>query len=81
MRDLKRVIVGTTVLEKEVAYPTDSRLLEAGHRKLVLPSQKRETPCGMQGASGPLSAVVFVGLARVGDVTSKLTKGRYRSVA
>ncbi len=38
--DLKRVIVDTTVQEKAVAYPTDSRLLEAGRRKLVVLSKR-----------------------------------------
>ena len=42
---------------------------------------KTRNPCGMQGSSGPQSAVITVGLARVRDVSSKLTKGRYRSVA
>ena len=42
---------------------------------------KNAKPLRRQGSSGPLSAVVAVGLARPGDVTSKLTKGRYRSVA
>ena len=42
---------------------------------------KTRNPCGMQGSSGPQRAVVAVDFARVGDVKSKLTKGRYRSVA
>lgn len=33
--DLKRIIVDTTVQEKNVAYPTDSRLLEVARQKLV----------------------------------------------
>ena len=33
--DLEQVIVDTTVMEKAVAYPTDSRLLEAARHKLV----------------------------------------------
>lgn len=33
--DLKRIIVDTTVQEKNVAYPTDSRLLEVAREKLV----------------------------------------------
>src|SRR5699024_4188835 len=33
--DLKRVAVDTTVQEKDVAYPTDSRLLETARTKLV----------------------------------------------
>ena len=40
VRELKRVIVDTTVQEKAVAYPTDSRLLEVGRRKLVLLSKR-----------------------------------------
>ncbi|WP_042805022.1 IS5 family transposase, partial [Xanthomonas citri] len=35
-RELSRVIVDTTVQEKAIAYPTDSRLLEVARRKLVL---------------------------------------------
>jgi len=34
-RDLKRVIVDTTVQEKAIAHPTDSRLMEVARRKLV----------------------------------------------
>lgn len=33
--DLKRVVVDSTVQEKNVAHPTDSRLLEVSRRKLV----------------------------------------------
>ena len=33
--DLEQVIVDTTVMEKAVAYPTDSRLLEVARHKLV----------------------------------------------
>lgn len=33
--DLKRIIVDTTVQEKAIAYPTDSRLLEVARKKLV----------------------------------------------
>lgn len=40
VHDLKRVIVDTTVQEKAVSYPTDSRLLEVGRRKLVLLSKR-----------------------------------------
>ena len=40
VHDLKRVIVDTTVQEKAVSYPTDSRLLEVGRRKLVLSSKR-----------------------------------------
>ncbi|SMR01987.1 IS1478 transposase [Xanthomonas fragariae] len=35
-RELSRVIVDTTVQEKAIAYPTDSRLLEVARKKLVL---------------------------------------------
>ena len=34
-KDLERVIVDTTVQEKAIAFPTDSRLLEVARRKLV----------------------------------------------
>lgn len=33
--DLKRIVVDSTVQEKDVAYPTDSRLLEVDREKLV----------------------------------------------
>ena len=33
--DLKRVTVNTTVMEKNIAHPTDARLFEAARRKLV----------------------------------------------
>lgn len=39
-RELSRVIVDTTVQEKAVAHPTDSRLLEVARRKLVLLSRR-----------------------------------------
>ena len=39
-RDLDRVIIDSTVQEKVIAFPTDSRLLEVGRRKLVLVSQR-----------------------------------------
>lgn len=39
-RDLDRVIIDSTVQEKAIAFPTDSRLLEIGRRKLVLVSQR-----------------------------------------
>ena len=35
-KDLERVIVDSTVQEKAIAYPTDSRLLDVARRKLVL---------------------------------------------
>lgn len=34
-RDLKRITVDTTVMEKNIAHPTDARLYEAARRKLV----------------------------------------------
>lgn len=40
-RDLQRVIVDSTVQEKAVAYPTDSRLLEIARRKLVQFARKQ----------------------------------------
>ena len=33
--DLKKVIVDTTVMEKNIAHPTDARLYETARRKLV----------------------------------------------
>lgn len=39
-RELSRVIVDTTVQEKAIAHPTDSRLLEVARRKLVLLSRR-----------------------------------------
>ena len=33
--DLKRVTVDTTVMERNIAHPTDARLFEAARRKLV----------------------------------------------
>ena len=39
-----RVIVDTTVQEKAVAYPTDSRLLEGARKKLVTLAQRHELP-------------------------------------
>ncbi len=38
-RELSRVIVDTTVQEKAIAHPTDSRLLEVARKKLVLLAQ------------------------------------------
>ncbi|RBG57611.1 IS5/IS1182 family transposase, partial [Xanthomonas oryzae pv. oryzae] len=35
-RELSRVIVDTTVQEKAIAHPTESRLLEVARKKLVL---------------------------------------------
>ncbi len=39
-RELSRVIVDSTVQEKAIAHPTDSRLLEVARRKLVLLSKR-----------------------------------------
>ncbi|WIX08707.1 transposase [Xanthomonas oryzae] len=39
-RELSRVIVDTTVQEKAIAHPTDSRLLEVARKKLVLRRQR-----------------------------------------
>ena len=39
-RELLRVIVDTTVQEKAIAHPTDSRLLEVARKKLVLMSRR-----------------------------------------
>lgn len=39
-----RVIVDTTVQEKAVAYPTDSRLLEGARKKLVTLAQRHALP-------------------------------------
>lgn len=39
-----RVIVDTTVQEKVVAYPTDSRLLEGARKKIVLLAQRHAIP-------------------------------------
>lgn len=41
-RELSRVIVDTTVQEKAIAHPTDSRLLEVARRKLVLLSRRHD---------------------------------------
>lgn len=41
-RELLRVIVDTTVQEKAIAHPTDSRLLEVARKKLVLLSQRHD---------------------------------------
>ncbi len=43
-RELSRVIVDTTVQEKAIAYPTDSRLLEVARKKLVLLAKRRRPP-------------------------------------
>ena len=40
-RELKRVIVDSTVQEKAIAHPTDSRLLEVARRKLVLMARRK----------------------------------------
>ena len=74
-RDLERVIVDSTVQEKAVAYPTDSRLLEAGRRKLVLlakrhgialrQSYEREGPTLRRRAGGYAHAKQFKRMRRV----------------
>ena len=74
-RDLERVIVDSTVQEKAVAYPTDSRLLEAGRKKLVLlakrhgivlrQSYEREGPTLSRRAGGYAHARQFKRMQRV----------------
>lgn len=73
--DLERVIVDTTVQEKAVAYPTDSRLFEVARRKLVLlarrqgielrQSYEREGPTLRRRAAGYAHAKQFKRLRRV----------------
>ncbi|MCB1637066.1 MAG: IS5 family transposase, partial [Xanthomonadales bacterium] len=75
VHDLDRVIIDTTVQEKAVAYPTDSRLLEVGRRKLVLlakrhaiplrQSYEREGPKLRRRAGGYAHAKQFKRLRRV----------------
>ncbi len=74
-RDLERAIVDTTVPEKEVVYPTDSRLLEAGRRKLVLlgkrygialrQSYEREGPKSRRRAGGYAHAKQYKRMKRI----------------
>lgn len=74
-RDLERVIVDSTVQEKAVTYPTDSRLLEAGRKKLVLlakrhgialrQSYEREGPRLSRRAGGYAHAKQFKRLKRM----------------
>lgn len=74
-RDLDRVIVDTTVQEKAVAYPTDSRLLEVGCKKLVMlakrhgialrQSYEREGPRLSRRAGGYAHAKQFKRMKRV----------------
>jgi len=74
-RDLERVIVDTTVQEKAVAYPTDSRLLEVGRKKLVIlakrhgialrQSYEREGPKLSRRAGGYAHAKQFKRMKRV----------------
>ena len=74
-RDLERVIVDTTVQEKAVAYPTDSRLLEVGRKKLVMlakrhgialrQSYEREGPRLSRRAGGYAHAKQFKRMKRV----------------
>ena len=73
--DLERVIVDTTVQEKAVAYPTDSRLLEVARRKLVSlarrcgialrQSYEREGPTLRRRAAGYAHAKQFKRLRRI----------------
>jgi transposase, IS5 family len=73
--DLLRVIVDTTVQEKAVAYPTDSRLLEVARKKLVLlarrcgitlrQSYEREGPTLRRRAAGYAHAKQFKRLRRI----------------
>lgn len=74
-RELSRVIVDTTVQEKAVAYPTDSRLLEVARTHLVRLSRRhglalrqtyeREGPTLRRRAGGYAHAKQFKRLARV----------------
>jgi IS5 family transposase len=75
IQDLGRVIIGSTVQEKAVAYPTDSRLLEMARRKLVKlaveegltlrQSYEREGPKLRRRAGGYAHAKQFKRLKRV----------------
>lgn len=74
-RELSRVIVDTTVQEKAIAYPTDSRLLEVARKQLVrlakrhnIPlrqSYEREGPRLRRRAGGYAHAKQFKRLKRV----------------
>ena len=46
--DLQRVIVDTTVAEKAIAHPTDSRLLDVARKKLVRLAQRSGIGPGVQ---------------------------------
>ena len=57
-KSLEKIIIDTTVMEKAVAYPTDSRLLERGRQHLVrladaLSTAKKAPP---KASIGPISA-------------------------
>ena len=74
-RELSRVIVDTTVQEKAIAYPTDSRLLEVARKQLVRlakrhgialrQSYEREGPRLRRRAGGYAHAKQFKRLKRV----------------
>ena len=51
--DLKRVTVDTTVMEKNIAHPTDARLFEAARRKLV--GLAREAGIGLRQSHSRLA--------------------------
>jgi IS5 family transposase len=75
VKELSRVIIDSTVQEKAVAYPTDSRLLEIARRKLVKlaleegltlrQSYEREGPKLRRRAGGYAHAKQFKRLKRV----------------
>ena len=52
-RDLKRVTVDTTVMEKNIAHPTDARLFEAARCKLV--GLAREAGLGLRQSHSRLA--------------------------
>ena len=56
--DLKRVVVDSTVQEKDVAYPTDSRLLEVARQKVVEAAKHEAIPLRQSYARvGPKLAI------------------------
>ena len=57
-KSFEKIIVDTTVMEKAVAYPTDSRLLERGRQHLV---QLAGEPVGVAGQISPDARVVHPG--------------------
>ena len=87
-RDLERVIVDTTVQEKAVAYPTDSRLLEVARAKVVCLAQRAgcggvqgggarvEGQCGLHG--GVLHSGGITGWPRRRNVSPVPRPGRPR---